>query len=105
MERVAVIEKWLNDMVAKQAEKPKNVDPVLTSAEVMKKRDEIIFFATPILTKPKPKPPVIPTGSTPASGTGTPKPQTPQPPEANGEKKEVPVEEKKAEGGSGMDVD
>ncbi|KAI0633208.1 aspartic peptidase domain-containing protein, partial [Trametes polyzona] len=48
------------------SERPKNVDPAFTVADVLKKKDEIIYFATPILTKPKPKPKVEPTG------TGTP---------------------------------
>ncbi|PPQ81030.1 hypothetical protein CVT24_013291 [Panaeolus cyanescens] len=68
VEKVATIQQWLEDKVARQAEKPKNVDPVFTSDEVEKKRDEIIYFAVPILTKPKPKPVV-----TPGSGTQTPK--------------------------------
>jgi heat shock protein 4 len=78
VEKIAVIEKWLNDMIVKQAERRKDVDPVLMSEEVMKKRDEVIFFATPILTKPKPK---IPRESGTDSGTGTPRRNgTPQPP-------------------------
>ncbi|KAF5346723.1 hypothetical protein D9756_010386 [Leucocoprinus leucothites] len=103
VEKCAVVEKWLQDLVAKQAEKPKNVDPVLTSKEVEKKRDEVIYFATPIMTRPKPKPPVVPTGGsgTPQGG-GTPGTQTP--------KRETPKPEKQqqqqqqAEAG-GMDVD
>ncbi|KAH6906480.1 heat shock protein [Coprinopsis sp. MPI-PUGE-AT-0042] len=55
VEKVATLQKWLEDMIVKQAERRKNVDPILTSADVAKKRDEIIYFATPILTKPKPK--------------------------------------------------
>lgn len=55
VEKVATLQKWVEDMIVKQAERPKNVDPVLKSADVAKKRDEIIYFATPILTKPKPK--------------------------------------------------
>ncbi|KXN87253.1 hypothetical protein AN958_09044, partial [Leucoagaricus sp. SymC.cos] len=62
VEKCAKVQKWLDDMVVKQAERAKNVDPVLTSGEVMKKRDEVIFYATPIMTKLKPKPPVLPTG-------------------------------------------
>ncbi|KAH9949083.1 heat shock protein 70 [Amylocystis lapponica] len=75
VEKCATISKWLEDQIIRQTERPKNVDPVLTSAEVMKKRDEIIYFATPILTKPKPKPPKVeptPGADTPKSGTETP---------------------------------
>jgi heat shock protein 4 len=97
VEKVATVQKWLEDMVVKQSEKPKHQDPVLTVAEIGKKRDEVIYFATPILSKPKPKPPVVPTGSgtqTPQSGTGTPKENPPPPP---------PKEDDK--GPSEMDVD
>ncbi|KAF6744939.1 heat shock protein 70 family [Ephemerocybe angulata] len=76
IEKVATVQKWLEDQIVRQSERPKNVDPVLTSAEIAKKRDEIIYFAVPILTKPKPKAPTT-------SGTETPKPeadaQTPPP--------------------------
>jgi heat shock protein 4 len=75
VEKVATVQKWLEDQTVRQSERPKDVDPVLTSAEIEKKRDELIYFAIPILTKLKPKPPVIP--SAPASGTQTPKSETP----------------------------
>jgi heat shock protein 4 len=74
VEKVATIQKWLEDQIVRQAERPKNVDPVLTSAEIEKKRDEVIYFATPILTKPKPKPPVPSGTQTPKSRTDTPDP-------------------------------
>ncbi|KAI0355801.1 heat shock protein 70 [Trametes cingulata] len=82
VEKCATIQKWLDDQMARQSERPKNVDPAFTAAEVLKKKDEIIYFATPILTRPKPKPKVEPTGTgqnTP-QGTETPKTgqQTPQ---------------------------
>jgi heat shock protein 4 len=75
VEKCATVQKWLDDQNARQAEKPKNVDPVLTTAEIAKKREEVIYFAIPILTKPKPKP-VKAEGTsgtqTPQSGTQTP---------------------------------
>ena len=95
VEKVATIQKWLDDQLARQAEKPKNVDPVFTCAGVLKKRDELVYFASPIMTKPKPKPKVE---STPGSGTQTPK--TPDP-NATGDQKE----QKKDNGPSEMDVD
>jgi len=88
VEKVATVQKWLEDQTVRQSERPKDIDPVLTSAEIAKKRDEVIYFATPILSKPKPKP--IPTPSatpgtqTPKTGTETPEPAnttTPPPPE------------------------
>ncbi|KAF5385908.1 hypothetical protein D9615_002681 [Tricholomella constricta] len=95
VEKVATIQKWLEDQIVRQSERPKNVDPILTSAEIGKKRDEIIYFAVPILTKPKPKP-VVP------SGTQTPKEQTQTPPPKEGE---TPKAEGEAPGPSEMDVD
>lgn len=89
VEKVAVIQKWLDDSLAKQAEKPKTANPVVSTSEIKKKREEIVYFASPILSKPKPKPPVVPTeGATntppPASGTGTPQPPPPPAPDAEG---------------------
>jgi heat shock protein 4 len=95
VEKVATVQKWFEDQNVRQSERAKNVDPILTSAEILKKRDEVIYFATPILTKPKPKP-VIPSGTqTPKSRTDTPDPAAATPPKADGE----------APGPSEMDVD
>lgn len=93
VEKCATIQKWLEDQIVRQAERPKNVDPVLTSAEIMKKRDEIIYYATPILTRPKPKPTSTPGTETPKNGTETPNPEP-----AGGEKKDP-------NGPSEMDID
>ena len=77
IEKCATVQKWLEDQIVRQSERAKNVDPAFTAVEVLKKKDEIIYFATPILTKPKPKPKVDPTGTpgteTPKQGTETPK--------------------------------
>lgn len=75
VEKCATVQKWLEDQIVRQSERPKNVDPVLLAADVTRKREEIIYFATPILTKPKPKPPKVeqPAGTeTPKSGQETP---------------------------------
>lgn len=99
IEKCVTIQKWVDDQIARQAERPKNDDPVLKSADILKKREELIYFAIPILTKPKPKPVKVeptPTGTpnggqTPQSGTQTPDPgaqQQPQevPPNADAER-------------------
>ncbi|CAL1706042.1 unnamed protein product [Somion occarium] len=79
VEKCATVQQWLEDQIARQSERPKNVDPVLKSADVLKKRDEIIYFATPILTRPKPKPPKVEGTETPKKeGTETPKTEKPQ---------------------------
>jgi len=73
IEKAANVQKWLDDQVARQAERPLNVNPVLTEDEVEKKRQELIFFATPIFSKLKPKPKVdTPPPPPPTNGTGTP---------------------------------
>ena len=90
VEKVATIQQWLDDQIARQSERPKNVDPVLTGADVLKKNDEIMYFAIPFMSKPKPKPPKVgtPNASTPNNGTQTPqnRRETPleQPPPPSG---------------------
>ncbi|KAI0948941.1 hypothetical protein AcW1_008676 [Taiwanofungus camphoratus] len=101
VEKCATVQKWLEDQVARQSERPKDVDPVLTSEDVLKKRDEIIYFATPILTRPQPKP-------TPSAGTETPKSgtETPNAEPAGGEgaKQDAPKKDE-PNGPPEMDVD
>lgn len=55
IEKAANASKWLEDFMFKQSELPKNVDPKLTSAEILKKKDDVIYVCTPILSKPKPR--------------------------------------------------
>ena len=99
VEKVATIQKWLDDQIARQSERPKNVDPVLTGADILKKKDEIMYFAIPIMSKPKPKPPKVdtPNAGTPNAGTPNNGTQTPQ----NG--RETPSEQPPPP--SEMDVD
>ncbi|KAF9814079.1 hypothetical protein IEO21_05319 [Rhodonia placenta] len=96
VEKCATVQKWLEDQIARQSERPKDVDPVLTSADVMKKREEIIYLATPILTKPKPKPPKVEGADTPKSGQQTPHQEQQQQAEGDAKKDDGPSE---------MDVD
>ncbi|KAI0302594.1 heat shock protein 70 [Russula brevipes] len=99
VEKAVTIQKWLEDQSVRQTERPKNVDPVLTSAEISKKRDEVIYFASPILTRPKPKPPKVDGAETPRSGAETPNP----PPKGGTPQPETKPEE--AQGPPEMDVD
>ncbi len=91
--KCATAQKWLDDQVARQAERPKNPDAVLTVAELGKKKDEVTYFATPILNKPKPKPKVEPKAEA-NGGTETPKSGT-----------DTPAREKDPKEPSEMDVD
>lgn len=92
VEKTATVQKWLEDQIVRQSERPKNVDPVLTSADILKKKDEIIYFCHPLLAKPKPK------AAVPSPGTETPKSrtETPNPP---------PPQKEEPQGPSEMDVD
>ena len=54
IEKTANTAKWLDDMLYKQSEMPKNVDPKLTTDQIFKAKDDVIYTCTPILTKPKP---------------------------------------------------
>lgn len=105
VEKCVTVQKWLDDQNARQAEKPKNADPVLTSAEIGKKREEVIYFAIPILTKPKPKP-VKAEGTsgtqTPQSGTQTPDAGAQGPPKGE---QGPPKGEEEVPGPPEMDVD
>jgi heat shock protein 4 len=73
LERCATEQQWLDDMSARQLEKPKTSNPILTTAEILRRRDELIYFSQPILSKPKPK---ATTTESPGTGTGTPQPQS-----------------------------
>lgn len=76
IERAAIAQKWLDDNVARQAERPLNIDPILNEEDVEKKRQDLIYFATPIFSKLKPK--KTTTETPPTSSTPNPEQQAPQ---------------------------
>ncbi|PWN41894.1 putative heat shock protein [Ceraceosorus guamensis] len=47
-------DKWLGDQLAKQSELPKNVDPKITTAQMAKWRDDVIYTSVPVMSKVKP---------------------------------------------------
>ncbi|KAL7281832.1 hypothetical protein ACG7TL_005155 [Trametes sanguinea] len=100
VEKCATIQKWLDDQMARQSERPKNVDPAFTAAQVLQKKDEIIYFATPILTRPKPRPP-----KTEGAGTGQNTPGTETPKNGQQTPKTEEPQQQKNDGPSEMDVD
>lgn len=55
VEKAATHASWLDNQMAKQAERPKNVNPAMTSEEILKRRDETQFFCAAILNRPAPK--------------------------------------------------
>ncbi|XP_074275972.1 heat shock 70 kDa protein 14-like [Silene latifolia] len=65
-------EAWLREKQQQQDTLPKHATPVLRTADVLKKADEVNRLCRPIMTKPKPTPPK----------PATPEPQPPQDKEA-----------------------
>lgn len=68
IEKCANTQHWLEDKLARQMEKPKNVDPIITSAEILKNKDDVQYTCASIMNRPKPK-----TSTTETPGTETPK--------------------------------
>jgi heat shock protein 4 len=61
--------------MARQAERPKNVNPAMTSEEILKRRDEVSFFCSAILNKPKPRAPAPPKTDAPPPKEEAPAPE------------------------------
>ncbi|KAI8597667.1 Hsp70 protein-domain-containing protein [Dissophora ornata] len=95
-EKNSIVEKcskaltWIENKDERQSMLKKYETPAVTSAEIRKQRDDIVYFATPILNKLKPKPVVVETPETPA---------TPAPEKAASE------EETKHDDSKDMDID
>jgi len=88
--------------LARQAEKAKNVNPVITSAEMNKRREDVVYTCAAIMNRPKPRPKV--TESQPGSGAQTPNP------DAQKKEKDAPKDDVNMDGEGGptieeMDVD
>ncbi len=61
IEACANAEAWLGNKLYSQQEKPLDVKPVITSAEIRKKAEEVQNVCIPIMTRPKPKAPKVDT--------------------------------------------
>jgi heat shock protein 4 len=67
VEKNSIVEKcvkaqtWIDNKEERQSSMKKYEVPVITSSEIRKQRDDLVYFATPILNKPKPKPVVVDT--------------------------------------------
>ncbi|KAI7907526.1 heat shock protein 70 family [Cokeromyces recurvatus] len=95
VERCERAGRWMDEQNAKQAKMAKHETPVLFSRDIKKEEEAIIYFANPILNKPKPAPKVEEPAST-----------TTNPPAADAD---TPMddaqEEKKEEKKEDMDID
>jgi heat shock protein 4 len=58
VERCERAGRWMDEQNAKQAKVPKNETPILSSNDIKKEEEAIVYFANPILNKPKPAPKV-----------------------------------------------
>lgn len=55
IEKCANTLSWLENQLARQAEKPKNVNPVVTSDEMNKRREDVQYTSASIMNRPKPR--------------------------------------------------
>eukprot|EP01114_Cavostelium_apophysatum_P008655 TRINITY_DN2129_c0_g2_i2.p1 TRINITY_DN2129_c0_g2~~TRINITY_DN2129_c0_g2_i2.p1 ORF type:complete len:821 (+),score=298.84 TRINITY_DN2129_c0_g2_i2:123-2585(+) len=81
------LDTWLHQQMAKQDQTPNHVDPVVTIADLQRKRADLEKFSNTILNKPKPKPKPV-----------EPKPEEKKPEEKPADPNAAKTEEKTAEG-------
>ncbi|KAF9102279.1 adenyl-nucleotide exchange factor sse1 [Mortierella sp. AM989] len=74
VEKTSKAQTWIENKEERQSMLKKYEVPAVTSAEIRKQRDDIVYFATPILNKPKPKPVVVETPEAPATPAAEEKP-------------------------------
>ncbi|KAI8981464.1 heat shock protein 70 family [Pilobolus umbonatus] len=74
VERCERAGRWMDEQKAKQAKVPKHETPVLFCRDIKNEEDAIVYFANPILNKPKPapKPAETEVPAAPASDADTP---------------------------------
>jgi len=60
LDKCAELEKQINEQMAKQDLQPKHIDPLITCADILKKKSDLERFSNDILNKPKPEPPKQP---------------------------------------------
>ncbi|KAJ2836860.1 adenyl-nucleotide exchange factor sse1 [Coemansia erecta] len=73
IDRIEKVQEWLDEKTEKQSLKNKWDAPTVFAHEIKKQREELVYFASPILSRPKPEPKPEPKVETPAeSGSATP---------------------------------
>ncbi|KAG0364092.1 heat shock protein 70 family [Gamsiella multidivaricata] len=78
VEKCSKAQTWIENKMERQSMLKKYEEPALTSADIRKQRDDLVYFATPILNKPKPKPVVV---ETPPEAASSPNPERKTTPE------------------------
>lgn len=100
--KCAEAEKWIGDLAAKQAERSKTQDPAMTSVEIHKKREALVYDCNAVFNKPPPKP--APNTETTKSSTDPPTAE-PATESATEESKQQPEQEGEKPAPGSMDVD
>ncbi|KAF9549886.1 adenyl-nucleotide exchange factor sse1 [Mortierella hygrophila] len=76
VEKCSKAQTWIENKEERQSMMKKYEVPAITSAEIRKQRDDLIYFATPILNKPKPKPVIVEAPEQPATPEPKASPET-----------------------------
>lgn len=101
IEKCATVAKWLDDGLYKQSELPKNADPKIVSADMLKKKDEVIYACHPIMSKAKPRVETPAPDASKQQQQDSKKPSAEQTPAEDAKPTDAPVEDGPGE----MDVD
>jgi len=101
---------WLNDAIAAQNQKQKWEELAITSADILKERENMAYTINPILNKPKPAPPKEepkPEAKADAPAEETPAEEVPmdENAEAQNEDSSAPMEDVKSTSETAMEVD
>jgi len=76
VEKCSKAQTWIENKEERQSMMKKYEVPAITSVDIRKQRDDIVYFAAPILNKPKPKPVVVETPEQPATPEPKSSPET-----------------------------
>ncbi|KAJ2796481.1 adenyl-nucleotide exchange factor sse1, partial [Coemansia guatemalensis] len=72
IDRAEKVQEWLDEKLSKQSQKNKWDAPVVFANEIKKQREELVYFASPIMSRPKPEPKPEPKVEEPPKSEGTP---------------------------------
>ncbi|KAJ2723889.1 adenyl-nucleotide exchange factor sse1 [Coemansia sp. Benny D115] len=56
IDRIEKVQEWLDEKLEKQSMRPKWEAPSVFANEIKKQREELVYFASPIMSRPKPEP-------------------------------------------------
>ncbi|RHZ81345.1 hypothetical protein Glove_121g57 [Diversispora epigaea] len=101
---------WLDEKIKSQENLPKYQLPVFSSRDILKERENLVHFASPILSKPKPKPEPgpKPEETTPAGADAAPEKMNTETESGENNKPNKPTEETETKTNlenNGMDID